>query len=329
MLKLNRIFAAMLCLVTLLTAVSCAAERDGEDTAEQGGEWQYTFTDSSGASVTLTEKPDTIAVLFTSLADIWQLSGGDIAVTVGESVERGFAANGVTLVDEGSGHSVIDLETLAAAEPDLVIGTADYACQVEAAEFCRDAGIPAAVFKVESVDDYLGVLRIFCDINDSGEAYETYGTAVKARIEAIFADAEQKRSDADYCAPEILFVRAGSSERSTKAKTTADMFACAMQSELGAVNIADDIPELADSLSLEAIIEADPDYLFVSTMGDEQVAVDYFNSLLESDGWRDLTCVKNGCVYYLPKELFHYKPNSRWAEAYEYLVDILFPQDGD
>ena len=50
------------------------------------------------------------------------------------------------------------------------------------------------------------------------------------------------------------------------------------------------------------------------------------NSLLESDGWKELSCVKNGNYCYMPKELFHFKPNSRWAEAYEYLALILYPE---
>ena len=38
-----------------------------------------------------------------------------------------------------------------------------------------------------------------------------------------------------------------------------------------------------------------------------------------------LSAVQEGRVYVLPRELFHYKPNARWAEAYEYLLAILYP----
>ena len=37
-----------------------------------------------------------------------------------------------------------------------------------------------------------------------------------------------------------------------------------------------------------------------------------------------LSAVKGGRCHYLPKELFQYKPNARWAEAYEYLIDLLY-----
>lgn len=28
----------------------------------------------------------------------------------------------------------------------------------------------------------------------------------------------------------------------------------------------------------------------------------------------------------LPKDLFHYKPNNRWGESYQYLGEILYPE---
>ena len=41
--------------------------------------------------------------------------------------------------------------------------------------------------------------------------------------------------------------------------------------------------------------------------------------------WQSLDAVKNGRVYYLEKTLFHNKPNSRFAEAYQKLAEILYP----
>ena len=36
------------------------------------------------------------------------------------------------------------------------------------------------------------------------------------------------------------------------------------------------------------------------------------------------TAVQEGRVYVLPRDLFHYKPNARWAESYAYLYELLF-----
>jgi iron complex transport system substrate-binding protein len=124
--------------------------------------------------------------------------------------------------------------------------------------------------------------------------------------------------------PEILFVRAGSSAKVTKAKTVENHFVCAMLKELGTFNIAEKAPILLDGLSTEEILLSDPDFILFTTMGDEETGTAYMESLLADPVWQSLTAVKTGQVYQLPKELFQYKPNARWAEAYAYLIELLY-----
>ena len=79
--------------------------------------------------------------------------------------------------------------------------------------------------------------------------------------------------------------------------------------------------------SFEFVVEKDPDYIFVTTMGDEQKALDYLNGLIgENPAWSELSAVKEDRYVVLPKDLFHYKPNNRWGESYQYLGKILYPQ---
>jgi iron complex transport system substrate-binding protein len=99
-----------------------------------------------------------------------------------------------------------------------------------------------------------------------------------------------------------------------------------MLTRLGAHNIADDAPVLLDGLSLEEILVRDPDHIFISTMGNEDASKAYMESLLRQPGWRDLTAVQEGNVHFLPRDLFHFKPNARWAEAYRYLAQLLYPE---
>lgn len=308
MLTLRR--AASLFLTCALLCASFAA---------RGETFPYTFTDSTGQAVTLPARPQTVAVLFSSYAEIWTLAGGQVSVTVGESVERGFADASALLVDENAGHSVINLETLVKAEPDLVIATADYACQREAVDFCRLVGIPAALMRVESFADYLETLAVFCEITGRPDLYQVNGSDVAARIDRLLSAINVDQP------PRILFLRAGSSARSTKAKTANDHFACRMLEELGAVNIAEGENGLTGELSLEIILREDPDFLFITTMGDETAARDYISALLETPAWQALNCVQNDAWCFLPKDLFHFKPNARWAEAYEMLAELLYP----
>ena len=168
-------------------------------------------------------------------------------------------------------------------------------------------------------------LKICTDITGRTDAYITYGTAVGEQIDqilrAVSADQkEQKR---------ILFIRAGSKASATKAKTAQDNFVCMMLQDLGAYNIAENAPVLLDGLSLEEIITEDPDYIFISTMGDEQAAKTYLESVFAQEAWQHLSAIEQGRYTFLPKDLFQFKPNARWAQAYQYLADLLcLEQDG-
>lgn len=304
---MKRILTILLCLLLL---TGCApAEASGEG---------YTFTDDTDAVVTVPEKPETVAVLLSSLADLWITAGGMVDITVGETVERGFAPETVIFVDAGAGKT-IDLEGLIAAQPDFVLYSADLSGQLECADTLRSAGIPAAGFTVETFADYLRVLKICTDILETPERYEQYGTALKAEIDSLTALAQ-----AQEVQPEILFVRAGSSAKYTKAKTAENHFVCGMLKDLGTFNIAEKAPILLDGLSTEEILISDPDFILFTTMGDESAGTAYMDSLISDPVWQKLTAVQAGNVCQLPKELFQYKPNARWGEAYAYLIELLY-----
>ncbi len=278
----------------------------------------YTFTDDLGREITAPYRPKTVAVLLSSLADLWITAGGEVAITVGETVERGIAPETVILVDDGAGKT-INLETLIAAKPDLVLYSADLSGQLSCGDALAAAGIPAAGFRLETFEDYLRLLKISTEILQLPENYDCYGLSVQAEIQEILALA---RSQSDQ--PEILFVRAGSSAKVTKAKTAENHFVCAMLQELGTINIAEKAPILLDGLSTEEILMSDPDLILFTTMGDEAIGTAYMESLLADPVWQTLTAVKNGQVHQLPKELFQYKPNARWGEAYAYLMELLY-----
>ncbi len=294
-------------LLAALLLASCAP--DITDDAATG----HRFTDSTGNEVVLQKAPERVAVLLSSFAEIWQLAGGEIAVTVGESVERGICREDVTLVDTGAGKS-INTEVLIASAPDLVILSADIPAQVEAATLCRAAGIPVAEMRVECFAEYLALLKICTDLTDRADLYAQHGTAQATQIDALIAN---KPLDG----VKILFVRAGTSARSVKPKSSTDHFAAAMLKELGATNIADGAPLLADGLSMEYILAQNPDRIYFTSMGDEQASLAFVTEMLKGAEWQALTAVQNGNYTFLPKENFHYKPNANWASAYAYLSD--------
>ena len=124
-------------------------------------------------------------------------------------------------------------------------------------------------------------------------------------------------------APTVLFLRAYST--GVRAKGSDNMTG-EMLKDLGCINIADSEDSLLEDLSLEVILEQDPDFIFVTTMGaSEEAAMASLDELLLSNpAWASLTAVQEGHFHLLPKDLFHLKPNARWGESYEILADYLY-----
>ena len=66
------------------------------------------------------------------------------------------------------------------------------------------------------------------------------------------------------------------------------------------------------------------DYIFVIYQGGEDEAEAVYTDLFTSqDAWQTLDAVRNNNTRLLPKDLFQYKPNNRWDEAYEYIYEIV------
>ena len=111
------------------------------------------------------------------------------------------------------------------------------------------------------------------------------------------------------------------------AKGSQDLAAGDLLAALGSENIADSGSLSTGELSMEAIIQADPDFIFVTTMGtNEAKALAAFDAKLASNpAWSGLTAVKKGRCIVLPRELFHFKPlGSGWLACYQILTGILY-----
>ena len=82
---------------------------------------------------------------------------------------------------------------------------------------------------------------------------------------------------------------------------------------------------LLENLSIEKILEEDPDYLFIVQRGDDTAGMKaYVETMMqENPAWQQLTAVQEGRLYFMDKNLYNLKPNHRWGEAYEKLGEIL------
>ena len=211
-----------------------------------------------------------------------------------------------------------DIEKLIASQPELVLASANTDADLEMEEILKQAGIPTAYFAVSSFEEYLHMLDICTQITGRRDLYEENGLKVQEQI-------EKTRERIDGSAPKVLFLRASSS--SVKAQGSEGNVCGEMLSDLGCINIADSDQTLLEDLSMEAIIAADPDYIFVTFQGNNQEAAmqNVEEMLLSNPAWTSLSAVKEGNYHLLDKRLYNLKPNAKWGQAYEGLADILYP----
>ena len=305
--KIKALYLCIL-LVVLGSLCGCGAgeQAASESVVNQVSESQnreaVTFVDDLGREVTV-ESHERVATLIGSFTDIWLLAGGEVTAAANDSWESLGLDLGEDVVKLGSILSP-DVEQLIAAEPDLVIASANTDADVELEELLEQAGITVVYFAVSDFSEYL---------------HEKNGLAVQEQIEAV-------KQRIDGSSPTVLFLRASSS--SVKAKGSSGNVCGEMLAELGCINIADSDSDLLEDLSMEAIIAADPEYIFVTTQGtDYEAAMKNVEELLVSNpAWASLSAVKNGEYYVLDKRLFNLKPNAYWGDAYEILADILYPE---
>ena len=285
---------------------------------ESAGETAVTITDSTGAQITLDTRAPRVVAAYSSFAESWLLAGGELCGVTQDALEE----RDLGLPEDTAVVGTVkepNAEEIIALEPDLVILAQDIAAQADIRDVLENAGLACATFQVDTFEDYAFMMEQFCAITGRDDLYEENITQVGEQIEQARATAAQGDSQ-----PQVLLIRAFSS--GIKAKTD-DELAGAILKDLGAHNIADDHPSMLEDLSMEEVIAADPDYIFVTTMGDEQKALDYLNGLIgENPAWSELSAVKEDRYVVLPKDLFHYKPNNRWGESYQYLGEILYPE---
>lgn len=295
----------LLLVLTLALAVSGAAET-------------VTFTDALGREVTLAV-PVRRAVAFEgSLAEAYLTCGGTlVGVTEDAVTERGLSLGGeVSVIGTVKQPS---LELTVALEPELILLSADSAAHLKLLDALTALGVPCAYFSFDTWQEYMDMADVLCRLTGHEELLEVQREQVQRPIEAIVSRA---REDARYGQRTALLLRAYST--GVKAKGS-DSLAGAMLAEMGLINIADRDGALLESLTLEQILMDDPDWIFITTMGEsrERAMGALAEALTNNPAWGALTAVREGRVVELDKQLFHYKPNARWAQAYALLEDLL------
>ena len=261
---------------------------------------------------TASQAPQRVIALSKSNAELWVLAGGNLIATSEDALEIEGIGEGV---EDLGDMDKVSLEAVTALEPDLLIVFGTEPAQKALGEAAEGIGIPVVFTNIDGYEDYEKVMKDFTDLTGREDLYEKNVVSVREQIDEII----NKVPEGEEKTYLLLHVSA------TKSKAEKnDYFASEIFNNLGLRNIASDDTSF-NELSLEAIVSADPDYIFVVPRGNEKKALESFDSIFANDpAWESLTAVKEGKYTLLSKDLFGLKPNDKWADAYKEAYDLLY-----
>lgn len=307
-------------LLAVLFLASCRENQNKDK--KQAKEEPYTVVqDSSGRKVKIKKEPKKVVALSASLADVWLLSGGELCGATTDVLEEEVVHENLNKKEIKNIGSVKhpDTDAIISLKPDLVLVSGNIEEQTETAERLKEEKIPYYVVRMNTLDDFLTVLKEMTTVTGEEDNYEEYGEKAKEEADYLLKQVPKGRKMT------ALVLRAYSSGIKVK---TEENVVCNILQDAGVENAAVKNKKLKEdeSPSLEDIAKSDPDFIFVTTMGDRELALKMFHDTLTSKPeWKNLRAVVRKQCVILPKELYQYKPNSRWKEAYEYILSIVYP----
>lgn len=297
-------------------------------------ETSVTFKDATsvdGSTVTIRKNPGKVVNLYASFTTLWYEAGGSVVGCIGGSSSQELyleyigrditAGDEATVVATSSSGKKWDTEKILELQPDLIICSTAMSGYSTIESPAKAANVPVIAVRYNDFSDYLKWFKVFCHLTGHAELWES--VAMKALDEVVEVLAEIPAGNG----PKVFSMFSGSS--SLQANTSSTVVG-GMVDAMKCSNIVDSWQNTSSAdrldINLETVFAANPDIIIVQCHAGADVAKKQVEDTYGSNPvWQSLNAVKNGKVFYLEKTLFHNKPNSRFAEAYQKLAGILYP----
>lgn len=278
-----------------------------------------TCRDADGKEVALHKNPKRVIVNYISLVGLWYSAGGT-AVGIPESIgHENIPKDAKSLPRTGSFQSP-NMERILVLKPDLVIFTANVNTQRTAKEFLDGKGVETLLLRYENYTDFLGLLELFCHLNGTDMNEDSKAGKIASAVDAIIQKTTAFKGPRFVC---LMGSGKGVSAETSNSHTSHMIIL------LGGRNIITEAGQSSTHInfSMERLIMEKPDIIFFTTMGDSKKIIEKLKETLMADEtWKRLRAVREGKVFFLPNELFLYRPNDRFPEAFEYLAKIMYPE---
>lgn len=250
-------------------------------------EFPYTYTDAAGREITIEKEITSIAVDYLPLWESLMLLG--VQPTAASGVEgyvgkwNAFEGYDLTAV-KNLGNKEVNLEVLAEVNPDLILTQVHDVNNIEISNYEKVGQV--AVFDNKTKMDWKTSLREMGKLVGKPKKAEEVIKETEAKLADAKVKLDEKYKDQTVMQVSVMGL---------------DNYHMIYRDELyGENGLGLNTPEgfatgpKFEQISIEAIAEMNPDYLFVNVFyGDDPV----FEEMQSSSVWQNLDCVKNGRVY--------------------------------
>ncbi|MFC5406074.1 ABC transporter substrate-binding protein [Cohnella soli] len=290
-----------LCMVLLVSMLSgCAAS-----TKEQGGQ-----------DAALPRKPERVVILNTEALELFYQLGG---TAIGRASAPGTPVpEAARSVEEVGQINEVSMEKIASLKPDLVIGQPFFHAGLKDA--LAAVGVPLVLVQIESVEDIRKAAKQFGQLLGKEAEADKAIKDMDDRIDAIVSKLPDESPS--YAALTIMPMGVSLQKSGSLAVDIAD--------RLNMKNVAESMPsgQMPSSVpySIEKLIEADPDYLFLIVHGTEEYGRKQLKEELEQNpAWASLRAVKEKRMVFLPADFVNV-PGLHVDRAFAHLAKIVYPK---
>jgi iron complex transport system substrate-binding protein len=206
----------------------------------------------------------------------------------------------------------ISLESIIALEPDLVIGGSVY--QADLGKPLQDAGIPFFISQPASLAGIEDSLTLFGKVTGHESEAATVVSEMQGRIDAVTKVVSVVPADQR---PTVFYEVWHEPLMSANGKTVVGE----LIDLAGGVNMFADLPDEYPTVSVEQIVEVDPQFIIGPSSHGDQMTAEVIGS---REGWGNLSAVKNKAIYIVDGNIVsHYSP--RIVIVLEEFAKILHP----
>lgn len=306
------LFTAILSIFFLL--IGCSAKGDEKASATktktEKGKEKIEVTDLSGRKVTFDKVPETFATLSMGDMNIIHALGGkivgrpDAKITLPEDVKK------VQVI--GNAHQP-NFEQIASLKPDVLIANNGFQKNIPTVE---GQGTKVMISSANSVQDIQKNIELYGTIMKKEDKAKELNQKITEQMKTY-----EKKSDVKAL---LVYGAPGTYLAALPTSLSGDIL-----EKIGGKNIAADFPEMKEypqyaQLSVERIIESNPDVIYLITHGDpNSVKKAFEGEMMKNEAWKNLDAVKQNRVVILPPDLFGSNPGTKVTEAMDFMYKSI------